>query len=67
VNCEHEYHEVMGALRTMYSDMKHGLCDPPSRRACTRCAAERKVAKMVAEYKGPRIVFASQSDAEVKS
>jgi hypothetical protein len=53
------YHEIMGALKVMYSNMQHGLCNPVSRRACTRCRAERTVARMVSEYKGPRIVLAS--------
>ena len=52
---EHQFHEVMGALRR--TKMEHGLCEPVERNACTHCAAQRKLDKMLAEYKGPRIVL----------
>ena len=53
---EHQYHDVMGALRS--TKMEHGLCEPVERKACTHCAGQRKLDKMLAEYKGPRITLA---------
>lgn len=53
---EQQFHEVMGALRR--TKMEHGLCEPVERNACTHCAAQRKLDKMLAEYKGPRVILA---------
>lgn len=52
---EQQFHEVMGAWRR--TKMEHGLCEPKSRRACTRCMAEEKIEKALSEYKGPRITL----------
>lgn len=53
---EGQFHNVMDALRR--TKMEHGLCEPVKRNACTHCAGQRKLDKMLAEYKGPRIVLA---------
>lgn len=53
---EQQFHEVMSALRK--TKMEHGLCEPVERNACTHCAGKRKIEKMLAEYKGPRVILA---------
>ena len=50
------YHEIMGALRR--AKMEHGLCEPKERHACTRCEAERRIERMLSEYKGRRVRLA---------
>lgn len=51
-----KYHEVMECLRGL--KMEHGLCFPIERHACTHCACARKLLKLQAEYKGPRVTLA---------
>ena len=47
------YHEIMGGRRR--TKMEHGLCEPKERHACTRCEAERRIERMLSEYKGRRV------------
>lgn len=46
-----QYYRVMDLLRDSMH-MKHGLCEPRERRACTRCNATDDLATMVSEYRG---------------
>lgn len=48
------FHTVMGLLRDM--QMQHGLCQPRSRLACTHCNAKDELDKLLADYKGPRVI-----------
>lgn len=50
-----KYEHVMGLLRD--SKMKHGLCQPRSRKACTACNAKDEIEKMVAEWPGFTMVL----------
>jgi hypothetical protein len=53
------YYRVMDLLRDSMH-MKHGLCEPRERRACTRCNATDDLAQMVSEYRGAPIIAASK-------
>lgn len=53
---ERKFHDVMTALQR--TKMKHGLCLPVERKACTACAAQRKIDELLKDYKGPRVVLA---------
>lgn len=55
---EQKFHEIMGAIKS--SRMQHGLCLPVERRACTACAAQRIIDRMLSEWKGPRMILAGQ-------
>jgi len=57
MNYEQEYNRVMGLLRN--TKMPHGLCEPRERKACTHCNAVEELDKIIAEYKGARIVLAN--------
>lgn len=46
-----QYYRVMDLLRDSMH-MKHGLCEPRERRACTRCNSTDDLAAMVSEYRG---------------
>lgn len=52
---EELYHQAMDALRG--TKMQHGSCKPVERNACTHCMCQRRLDKMLAEYKGRRIVI----------
>ena len=56
MNYEQEYNRVMGLLQN--TKMPHGLCEPRERKACTHCNAVEELDKLIAEYKGARIVLA---------
>jgi len=45
-----KYHRLMGLLRS--SKLPHGACDPPERKACTACMAQREIETMLGEYRG---------------
>lgn len=51
-----QFHEVMDCLRKM--KMKHGKCEPRKDRACSHCNGADDLQKIVANYKGRRIVLA---------
>lgn len=55
-NYEELYHRAMDAYRC--TKMEHGLCKPVERKACTHCHGVRELDKMLAEYKGRRMVLA---------
>ncbi len=61
---EAKYHEVMQLLRR--TKMEHGACKPRTRRACTHCNALEELDKLLAEYKGPRIVAMARQHIESK-
>jgi len=50
---EDKYHNVMELLKQ--TKMKHGLCKPRERRACTHCNALDDLDKLISEYKGRKI------------
>ena len=56
MNYEQEYNRVMGLLQN--TKMPHDLCEPRERKACTHCNAVEELDKLIAEYKGARIVLA---------
>jgi len=48
-----KYYEVMDALKR--TKMKHGLCEPVERKACTACMAQITVDRMIDEYQGRKL------------
>jgi len=64
MNYEQEYNRVMGLLRN--TKMPHGLCEPRERKACTHCNAVEELDKLIAEYKGARIVLAGATTTTSK-
>lgn len=56
------YHLVMQHLQNM--QMKHGLCEPRSRLACTHCNSKDALAGLVSNYNGPKIYPAIASAQE---
>ena len=58
------YHTAMESLRS--TKMKHGLCQPRERMACTHCNAVDRLDAMLAAYKGRRLV-ASLTGAAVSA
>ena len=51
---EQKYNRVMSLLRN--TKMAHGLCEPRERKACTHCNAVEELDKLIAEYKGARVI-----------
>lgn len=62
VEYKQNYHKVMQLLKR--TKMKHGLCKPRIRRACTHCNAIDDIEIMLADYKGPEIVLAKHKESE---
>ena len=50
-----KFYRVMGLLKG--TKMKHGLCKPRERRACTNCNAVEALDKMLAEYRGAPVLL----------
>jgi hypothetical protein len=55
------YFDAMDAWKR--TKMKHGLCEPRSRKACSHCNAVDALDAMLSKYKGRRIVAHSAIDA----
>lgn len=49
-----KYEHVLGLLRD--TKMRHGTCQPRSRKACTACNAQEELDKIVKDWKGFTIV-----------
>lgn len=53
---EEQFHKVMECMRKM--KMQHGTCEPRERRACSHCNGADDLQKIIASYKGARVVLA---------
>jgi hypothetical protein len=51
-----KFHRLMALLRN--TKMKHGLCKPRERRACTHCNALDDIEAMIKEYRGAPVRLA---------